>query len=380
MTTNQEQMRDVDTFAPIVGRTTACRAFGLSVRTERHRRRVRSEKQRCETTHTPTTLQCRWCMPLTTRHPTSPSRIPDAQRQEIYDVLCGERFCDLSPEQVYWELLDQGKYYCSVRTMYRILTEHNAHHERRRGRHTQPKSHVMPQLRAVKPNQVWCWDVTLLPTMTKGKWYFAYCIIDLFSRKIVGWMIAQEESQENAEQLIRETCERRGVERASLTIHADRGAIQRADSVQALMATRGITPSYSRPRVSNDNAFIESFFKTLKYRHDYPLCFATSQDARWWIATFITWYNARHHHSGLNGYTPNQVDDGSWIDVYDIRQRALDDAYAAHPERFRSRPIAKVPPGEVTLNVRKQNGGNDGTGVPVANALQGAEEVMPIVA
>lgn len=369
-------MNFINDLAPRIGRKRACKAFAIAERTERQRRHVRTEQQACAAAQaTPATHTCRWCTARATFGILSSLRIPDDQRKEIYATLCSERFCDLPAEQVYWELLDEGIYLCSIRTMYRILAEHEANHERRRGRHTRPKSHVTPQLCATKPNQVWCWDVTLLPTATKGKFFYLYCIIDLYSRKIVGWLIANEESQDNAEALIEQTCDRRGIPRGQLTIHADRGAIQRADTVQKLMSLRGVLASYSRPRVSNDNAFIESFFKTLKYHHDYPLFFAMLSGARAWIARFITWYNTKHHHRGLCGYTPQQVDDDSWKHTHRQRQAALDAAYAQRPQYFGKSPRAHEPPNEVTLNIRavpeKQ------TDVLVKTSTT-HEEVMPI--
>lgn len=349
-----QRRKHIEALAPRVGRAKASKAFGVPLRTERQKRHVDKAKTHCEKARhaTPATHTCRWCKQTSTNMHIPTSRIPDEQRSRIYELLCSDRFMDLPAEQVYYELLDEGTYLCSIRSMYRILAEHGANHERRRGRHQQPKTHTTPQLRATQPNQVWCWDVTLLPTTTKGKFFYVYCIIDLYSRKIVGWMIDTQESQHNAEELLQQTCTKRNISSDQLTIHADRGAIQRADTVQKLMATRGVLPSYSRPRVSNDNAFIESFFKTLKYHHDYPLFFATLQDARWWIATFIGWYNKNHHHRGLHGYTPNQVDDRSWKDVQTQRQAALDAAYQAHPERFHKPSVAKTPPEEVTLNIR----------------------------
>ena len=272
------------------------------------------------------------------------------ERDEVLGLLCSERFVDMSAEQVFWTVLDEGKYYCSVRSMYRVLAAHRAVSDRRRRRHRSSGKHQIPRLCATAPRQVWTWDVTLLPTPTKGIYVYLYAVIDIFSRKIVGWMIADCESKENAERLITETCEREGIKREQLTIHADRGSIMKARNVSDIFIKLGITKSHSRPRVSNDNPYIESFFKTTKYRYDYPLNFASLQSARCWFADFVNWYNGEHHHSGVAYFSPNQVHDGSWREVHAIRQQTLEGAHAMYPKRFNRRPVADAPPEQVWIN------------------------------
>jgi putative transposase len=247
-------------------------------------------------------------------------------------VLNSERFQDLAPREIYAELLDEERYLCSISTMYRILAEHAEVRERRNQlRH--PAYHK-PELLATGPNQVWSWDITQLRGPSKGVYYYLYVIIDIYSRYVVGWMIAEVESAELAEQLIAETCAKQGVQRAQLTLHADRGSPMIAKTVAILLADLGVAKSHSRPHVSNDNPYSEAQFKTLKYRPDYPERFGSLPDARSWGRSFFAWYNEQHHHTGLGLLTPALVHTGRAETVRQKRQAVLQQAYHAHPERF----------------------------------------------
>ena len=241
-------------------------------------------------------------------------------------------FEDQAPREVYATLLDEEQYLCHWRTMYRVLAENDEVRERRNQlRHP---AYAKPELLATGPCQVWSWDITKLRGPQKGHCYYRYVILDIFSRYVVGWMIAEVESAELAEQLIAETCAKQGVVPDQLTIHADNGGPMTAKSVAVLMADLGVAKSHTRPYQSNDNCYSEAHFKTLKYRPDYPDRFGSVADARTWAKQFFAWYNHRHHHSGLALLTPFDVHYG-WTDrVLAKRQAVLQRAYAAHPERF----------------------------------------------
>ena len=268
--------------------------------------------------------------------PAPPRALSLAEKEQVRDLLNSERFQDLAPREVYAELLDEERYLCSISTMYRILTEHAEVRERRNQlRH--PAYHK-PELLATGPKQVWSWDITKLRGPSTGVYYYLYVIIDIYSRYVVGWMIAEVESAELAEQLIAETCTKQDVARAQLTIHADNGGPMTAKTVAILLADLGVAKSHSRPHVSNDNPYSEAQFKTLKYRPDYPDRFGSVADARRWGRGFFAWYNDQHHHSGLGLLTPAVVHTGRDETVRQQRQAVLRQAYHAHPERFTKGP------------------------------------------
>jgi len=263
----------------------------------------------------------------------APARaLSPTEQAQVRELLNSERFQDLAPREVYAELLDEGRYVCSISTMYRILAKHAEVRERRNQlRH--PVYHK-PELLATRPNQVWSWDITELRGPSKGVYYHLYVIIDIYSRYVVGWLIAEVESAALAEQLIAATCAKQGVQRAQLTLHADRGSPMIAKTVAVLLADLGVAKSHSRPHVSNDNPYSEAQFKTLKYRPDYPDRFGSLADARQWGRDFFAWYNERHHHTGLGLLTPVLVHTGRAETVRQTRQAVLRRAYQAHPERF----------------------------------------------
>jgi len=280
-------------------------------------------------------------------HPTPARALSSAERKKVHEVLDSEQFCDVAPREVYATLLDQGKYYCHWSTMYRILQEYGEVRERRQQR--RHVSYDRPQLRATGPNQLWSWDITEL--RGPSGFYYLYVIIDVFSRYVVGWMIADRESAALAKQLIAETCAKQGIKREQLSLHSDRGSPMRAKTVAELLIQLGVAKSHSRPYTPTDNPFSESQFKTMKYQPDYPGRFDSEEEARVWARAFFCWYNEEHHHSGLALMTPAAVHDGRAEEIYDQRREVLAAAYAQHPERFgRGEPVVAKVPGEVWIN------------------------------
>ncbi len=269
-----------------------------------------------------------------------PRSLSDAQRQHIYETLCSERFMNQSPPQVYATLLSEGTYLCSTRTMYRILREKNAVRERRPQR-SHPKREN-PDVQASRPNQSWCWDITRLPGEDNSTCYHLHVIMDLYSRYVVGWMLADADSATTAVRLIKKTCERQKVNQGQLTLHFDRGAPMAAGRVIELLKEMGVHQSVTRPRVSNHNFFAKALFKTLKYGPGYPGRFADIDGAREYCREFFRRYNEEHHHEGIRLLTPQAVHSGEGPAMIERRQRVLDAAFAAHPERFVSgAPLAK---------------------------------------
>ena len=270
------------------------------------------------------------------QRPSPPRALTTAERATVLDHLHAERFQDRSPAEVYGTLLDEGVYCCSIRTLYRLLAAEGETRERR-DQLTHP-SYQKPQLLATAPNQLWSWDITKLLGPAKWTYFYLYVILDVFSRYVVGWMIADREGKELARQFIADTCDKHDIAPGQLTIHADRGSSMRSKPVAFLLADLGVTKTHSRPHVSDDNPFSESHFKTLKYRPDFPECFGSLQHARSFCQEFFPWYNTEHHHSGLGLLTPEVVHSQRAEQVRNLRQKTLDVAYAAHPERFVKKP------------------------------------------
>jgi putative transposase len=279
----------------------------------------------------------------------SPRAMTGDEKRVVLAVLHEERFVDLAPSEVYATLLDEGTYHCSERSMYRVLAENKEVRERRAQlRH--PK-YAAPELLATGPNQLWSWDITKLHGPTKWSYFYLYVILDVFSRYVVGWLVAPAESKALAERFIRETCERQGIVPGTLTVHADRGSSMKSKPVALLLADLGVTKSHSRPHVSNDNPFSEAQFKTLKYRPDFPARFGCIEDARAHAKDFIDWYNLEHHHSGVGLFTPHDVHHGLAAQRHADRAIVLQDAHRAHPERFvRGVPVPLALPTEVWIN------------------------------
>ena len=274
--------------------------------------------------------------------PRQPPRraLPPEERKAVLDVLHEPRFEDLAPAEVFATLLDEDRYLCSERTMYRILEENQEVRERRNQlRH--PK-YAAPELLATAPNQLWSWDITKLLGPAKWTYFYLYVILDVFSRYVVGWLVADAESKALAERLIRETCERQGIGPGQLTLHADRGSSMKSKPVALMLADLGVTKTHSRPHVSNDNPYSEAQFKTLKYRPDFPERFGCIEDARAFSKDFFDWYNCEHHHTGLGLLTPKDVHYGLGPQRVAKRAATLLAAHQAHPDRFVNG--APVPP------------------------------------
>jgi putative transposase len=281
--------------------------------------------------------------------PAPPRSLSAVERQEILDVLHTDRFVDKAPTEVYATLLDEGIYHCSIRTMYRVLGDAGEVRERRdQVRHPHYKA---PELLATAPNQVWSWDITKLLGPVKWAYFYLYVILDIFSRYVVGWMIATHESSVLAKRLIAETCEKQNVQPGQLTIHADRGSSMKSKPVALLLTDLGITKTHSRPHVSDDNPYSESQFKTLKYRPGFPDRFGSIQDARSFCQDFFPWYNGEHRHSGIGLLTPEMVHYGQAQAVIDQRRIVLASAFGAHPERFvRGLPVPPPLPEAAWIN------------------------------
>jgi transposase InsO family protein len=261
-----------------------------------------------------------------------------AERQTVLELLREPRFVDLAPAEVYATLLDQGIYHCSIRTMYRILDENNEVRERRNQlRHPEYKK---PELLAEGPNQVWSWDITKLMGPAKWTYFYLYVIIDIFSRRIVGWCLADAENTTIFKMLFNDAMIKHQVPPGQLTLHADRGAPMKAKATAQMLADLGVTKSHSRPHVSNDNPFSESHFKTLKYQPRFPKRFGCIEDAKAFCRDFFTWYNQDHHHAGIGLMTPDQVHYGQAETVHTARQHVLDIAFEKKSRALRQKATA----------------------------------------
>jgi len=274
--------------------------------------------------------------------PAPPLSLTFAERQNVIDILHSERFQDKAPHEIYATILDEGQYHCSVRTMYRILKSvHGDVKERRRGH--QSNHYKKPELLATTPNQVWSWDITKLKGPVKWTYFYLYVILDIFSRYIVGWMVAHREQNALAKRLIEESSIKQSIEPGQLVVHADRGPSMKSKVVAHLLSDLGITKTHSRPHVSNDNPYSESQFKTLKYSPQFPDRFGSIQDARAFCGTFFNWYNKEHRHSGIALMTPAQVHYGTAQKVFEVRSRVLAEAFAKNPSRFKGRLPKPIP-------------------------------------
>ncbi len=320
----------------------------------------------CEALSVPRASFYRWRAPV--HGPRAPRRYPRAlapeERTRVLEALHEDRFADQAPREVAATLMYEGTRLCSVSTMYRVLRQNHEVRERRDQR--RHPAYVAPELLAERPNQVWSWDITKLRGPVKWSYFQLYVIIDIFSRYIVGWTVANRESAVLAERLIAVTCKRQQIARDQLTIHADRGSSMRSQTVAQLLADLGVTKTHSRPHVSDDNPYSEAQFKTLKYRPDYPSRFGSLQDARAHFTTFNHWYNNEHHHSGIADLTPADVHFGRAQARLEAHQRVLDAAYVAHPERFvRGPPTAPAVPSAAWINKPKPNDVGTATALPL---------------
>lgn len=275
------------------------------------------------------------------------------ERQQALDLLHSPRFVDSSPSQIYATLLDEGLYLCSIRTFYRLLHRHDEVRERRN--QLRRPNYQRPELLATAPNQVWSWDITKLRGPIKGSNYSLYVILDIYSRYVVAWLVAEGESKALAERLIRETVVKYSIPRGQLTLHADRGACMTAKTVAQLLAELDVAKSHSRPHTSNDNPFSEAQFKTLKYCPPFPDRFASLQEAKVFCRSFFNWYNNQHRHSGIALLTPADVHFDRAQQVLEQRAETLNTAYQAHPERFNRPPVPSTLPQAVWINPPEQD-------------------------
>ena len=310
----------------------ACAAVGVA-RASVHRHRVRLAGQE----------------PTPRSRPRPPRALAVQERQTVLALLHEPRFVDLAPAEVYATLLDEGVYHCSIRTMYRLLAEHD---EVRDGRdQLRHPVYRKPELLAKAPNEVWSWDITKLMGPMKWSYYYLYVILDIFSRRVVGWCVADAESATLFKALFEETLAKNAVPPGRLTLHADRGGPMKAKATALLLADLGVTKSHSRPHTSNDTPFSEAHFKTLKYQPQFPRRFGSIEDARTFCRDFFTWYNRDHHHAGIGLMTPDQVHYGQTDAVHAARQEILDRAFRLNPQRFvRKAPEPPAKPIEVCIN------------------------------
>ena len=267
--------------------------------------------------------------------PAPPLALSPEERQAVLDVAHEKRFWDATPYQIFATLLDEGRYIASIRTFYRVLSANQEVRERRK-QVARPR-YQKPELLATEPNEVWSWDITKLKGPVKWSYFHLYVIMDIFSRYVVGWMVAHRESASLAKRLISATCEKQRISKEQLTLHADRGSSMKSKLVAHLLADLGVTKTHSRPHVSNDNPYSESQFKTLKYSPGFPERFGSIQDARAFCQHFFNWYNSVHKHSGIGLLTPEQVHYGQANDILSQRAAVLESAFKEHEKRFKGK-------------------------------------------
>ena len=286
--------------------------------------------------------------PLAVR-PEPKNKITEEEKEKMVEIVKANEFVDLPPSQIVPKLADQGIYIASESSFYRLLRDQKMQHHR--GKSNKPQRRVPESHVAYAPNQVWTWDITWLDGPILGLYFRLYLIIDLFSRKIVGWEIWEKEAAEYAERLIKKAVIKEKVHGRPLVLHSDNGSPMKASTFQATLETLGIQRSYSRPRVSNDNPYSESMFRTLKYRPEYPeKGFETIEDARAWVQKLVHWYNFEHQHSGINFVTPNQCHTGVYVDVLSRRKEVYEQAKLKHPERWSKATRDWSPHQSVALN------------------------------
>jgi putative transposase len=308
----------VHDLTPLVGTRPACRALGAAPATIYRRRRPPEPRP-----HRP--------------RPVPAKALAEAEREAVLEVLHSERFVDASPAQVWATLLDEGRYLASQRTMYRLLAARHGGVRERRDQLTHP-GYSRPELLAERPNQLWSWDISKLKGPAKWTCFYLYVILDVFSRYAVGWTVQHRESAPLATAMIAQSCEQQQIPPRQLTVHADRGIAMRSKPVAFLLADLGVLRTHSRPYTSTDNPYSEAHFKTLKYRPEFPDRFENIEQARAFCRQFFDWYNHSHRHSGIGLMTPAAVHYGQAPALHAKRQRVLNAAYAATPERFVRRP------------------------------------------
>lgn len=346
-------MQTTEELAPQAGIAPVCSALGVSRASLYRRRRPPTEPRRA-----------------------TPARaLSEPERREVLAVLHSERFVDAPPAQVHATLLEEGSYLCSPRTMYRLLAESGEARERRE--QLQHPRYAKPELVATAPNQVWSWDITKLKGPAKLVYFYLYVIVDIFSRYVVGWMIAEAENAGLAERLIEQSCAKQRIVPDQLTLHADRGSPMISKTVAQLLAELGIDKSHGRPHVSNDNPFSEALFKTAKYRPAMPERFVDAGQARGVFRGIFDWYNNQHHHSGIVYLTPAVVHHGRADAVLEQRHRARMAAYLAHPDRFvNGPPQGERLPSAVWINPPEKTTRQDAPGSTIVD--RDDPEVVPV--
>ncbi|WDZ93953.1 IS3 family transposase [Nocardiopsis sp. HUAS JQ3] len=317
----------VQDLRPHTGIVRACQLLGRSRAT--HHRRLNPPEPKKPAPRTP-----------------PPSTLTSAERAAILELMNSPAYAELPPAQIWARELDEGRYHCSVSTMYRILREHGQTGERRRTATHPPKT--VPELRADGPGQVFTWDITRLKGPGRGEYFHAYVIIDIYSRYVAAHTVERAESGKRAAELIADLAKASSI--APAVLHADRGAAMTSKEVSQLLLDLGIERSHSRPKQSNDNPYSEAQFKTLKYTSDYPDRFASLAHARQWLDGFMAYYNHEHRHSGIGYHTPASVHFGTAAQVRDQRAATLAQAYAARPERFSRPPRPPQVPETVWIN------------------------------
>lgn len=314
----------------------ACRECGIDPRTvQRWQRRD-------------TQIDQRTCL-VKTPH----NKLSECVRQRILSVANMPKYADLPPSQIVPKLADAGLYIASESSLYRVLKEAHQLTHRQASR---PKKHAAPQpVTATGPNQVYSWDITYLPLSVAGTYGYLYLFIDVFSRKIVGWQVYSSECATHSAALLQDIVERERITPNRLTVHADNGGPMKGATMLATMQKLGVMPSFSRPAVSDDNPYIESFFRTLKYAPVYPGRFADIGAAQAFMAPFVDWYNHRHQHSGIRYVTPAQRHVGEDVIILQQRKAVYERAKAHYPERWNNRPTRNWDPiRDVHLNPAKQ--------------------------
>lgn len=298
----------------------------------------------------------------TAERPAPANQLTEAECQAILDVCNESRFQSLPPSQIVPTLLDEGRYIASVSSYYRVLKTAGQQH--RRGRASSPSGGRKPtSYAATGPNQVWSWDITYVRSEVTGQYYYLYLVIDIFSRMLVAWEVHETESADHAAEMIRKASLKHGIGQLDnlLVLHSDNGSPMKGATMLSTLQRLGIMSSFSRPRVSNDNPYSESAFRTMKYRPDYPAKpFSCVTKAREWVAGFVTWYNDEHKHSSLKFVTPSQRHSGQAEGCLAKRKELMDQAKARNPERWGSRSTRDWSlPEEVWLNPERSDASNE---------------------
>lgn len=314
-----------------VGLEAACARLGVSPRTvQRWRKPESAEDRRCGPRTQPA------------------NRLSQAERQRVLQVANSEQYRDLSPKQIVPRLADEGQYIASESTFYRVLREHEQ--LRHRGKARPAVKRPRPEHVASAPNQVWSWDITYLKGPVRGAFLYLYLVVDVYSRRVMGWQVHEEESGQKAAALIRHCWQQAGRPQG-LTLHSDNGGPMKGATLLATLQWLGIAPSFSRPRVSDDNPFSESLFRTLKYRPSFPdKPFSSLEEARTWVSSFVGWYNSQHRHSAIRFVTPDDRHSGREAQLLAQRHQVYQRARHRHPERWRGNTRDWTPAGPVRLN------------------------------